>query len=310
MSDTEVDAMCEAVRETKEKVGISVCGSFGLLNEQQFRRLKEAGVTRVHNNLEIPNRNYNKTDMALLKELGYEVRFAMSKNLFITGTGTDVGKTYVTGLIVKKLREGGASSAYYKAAMSGNERRTDGTLIPGDALQVKTMSGVEQPLEEMCPYIYETAVSPHLAAKIEGNPIEMECVLKNFDRVCGTYDYVTVEGSGGIFCPLRFDEQKVQLEDFIKARSLACLMIADAGLGTLNAVVLTAEYMKARKIPVKGIIFTHYEPGNPLHEDNRLMCEAMTGLNVVACVKDGDMDLDIPFELLEGFYEENGGNRK
>ena len=106
----------------------------------------------------------------------------MSKNLFITGTGTDVGKTYVTGLIVKKLREGGASSAYYKAAMSGNERRTDGTLIPGDALQVKTMSGVEQPLEEMCPYIYETAVSPHLAAKIEGNPIEMECVLKNFDR--------------------------------------------------------------------------------------------------------------------------------
>ena len=310
MSDTEVDAMCEAVRETKEKVGISVCGSFGLLNEQQFRRLKEAGVTRVHNNLEIPNRNYNKTDMALLKELGYEVRFAMSKNLFITGTGTDVGKTYVTGLIVKKLREGGASSAYYKAAMSGNERRPDGTLIPGDALQVKTMSGVEQPLEEMCPYIYETAVSPHLAAKIEGNPIEMECVLKNFDRVCGTYDYVTVEGSGGIFCPLRFDEQKVQLEDFIKARSLACLMIADAGLGTINAVVLTAEYMKARKIPVKGIIFNHYEPGNPLHEDNRLMCEAMTGLNVVACVKDGDMDLDIPFELLEGFYEENGGNRK
>lgn len=306
MSDTEVDAMCEAVRETKEKVGISVCGSFGLLNEQQFRRLKEAGVTRVHNNLEISNRNYNKTDMALLKELGYEVRFAMSKNLFITGTGTDVGKTYVTGLIVKKLREGGASSAYYKAAMSGNERRPDSTLIPGDALQVKTMSGVEQPLEEMCPYIYETAVSPHLAAKIEGNPIEMECVLKNFDRVCGTYDYVTVEGSGGIFCPLRFDEQKIQL----KARSLACLMIADAGLGTINAVVLTAEYMKARKIPVKGIIFNHYEPGNPLHEDNRLMCEAMTGLNVVACVKDGDMDLDIPFELMEGFYEENGGNRK
>ena len=310
MSDTEVDAMCEAVRETKEKVGISVCGSFGLLNEQQFRRLKEAGVTRVHNNLEISNRNYNKTDMALLKELGYEVRFAMSKNLFITGTGTDVGKTYVTGLIVKKLREGGASSAYYKAAMSGNERRPDSTLIPGDALQVKIMSGVEQPLEEMCPYIYETAVSPHLAAKIEGNPIEMECVLKNFDRVCGTYDYVTVEGSGGIFCPLRFDEQKIQLEDFIKARSLACLMIADAGLGTINAVVLTAEYMKARKIPVKGIIFNHYEPGNPLHEDNRLMCEAMTGLNVVACVKDGDMDLDIPFELMEGFYEENGGNRK
>ena len=63
----------------------------------------------------------------------------MSKNLFITGTGTDVGKTYITGLIVKKLREGGVSAAYYKAAMSGNERRTDGTLIPGDALQVLSL---------------------------------------------------------------------------------------------------------------------------------------------------------------------------
>ena len=234
----------------------------------------------------------------------------MSKNLFITGTGTDVGKTYVAGLIVKKLRAGKASAAYYKAAMSGNERRTDGTLIPGDALQVKTMSGIEQPLEEMCPYIYENAVSPHLAAKLEGNPIEMECVLENFDRVCGKYDYVTVEGSGGILCPLRFDEKKIQLEDFIKARGLACLMIADAGLGAINAAVLTAEYMKTRKIPVKGIIFNHYEPGNPMHEDNRLMCEAMTGLPVAACVKDGDTDLDIPLELLEGFYEENGGGRK
>lgn len=58
LSDTEVDAMCEAVREIKEKVGISVCISFGLLNEQQFRRLKEAGVTRVHNNLETSRRNF------------------------------------------------------------------------------------------------------------------------------------------------------------------------------------------------------------------------------------------------------------
>ena len=234
----------------------------------------------------------------------------MSKSLFITGTGTDVGKTYVTGLIVKKLREGGASAAYYKAAMSGNDRRADGTLIPGDALQVKRMSGIEQPLEEMCPYIYETAVSPHLAAKLEGKPLEMECVLKHFDYVCGKYEYITAEGSGGILCPLRFDEQQIQQEDFIKARSLSCLMVADAGLGTMNAVVLTAEYMKAHKIPVRGIIFNRYEPGNLLHEDNRLMCEAMTGLHIIACVKDGDTDLDMPFELLEGFYEENGGGRK
>lgn len=227
----------------------------------------------------------------------------MSKKIFITGTGTDVGKTYVTGLIVKKLRENNKKAAYYKAAMSGNDRRSDGSLIPGDALLVKNRAGIEQPLEEMCPYIYETAVSPHLASKIEGNPVEMEQVLNSFDNVCNKYDYITAEGSGGILCPLRFDEKKIQLEDFIKARGLSCLMIADAGLGTINAVVLTAEYMKAHQIPVKGIIFNHYEPGSRLHEDNRFMCECMTGLKVIACVKDGDTDLDIPFEVLEELYE-------
>ena len=81
-----------------------------------------------------------------------EKRMDMSKALFITGTGTDIGKTYVTGLIVKKLAEEGKSAAYYKAAMSGNDRRADGSLIPGDALFVQKISGITQPLEEMCPY--------------------------------------------------------------------------------------------------------------------------------------------------------------
>lgn len=229
---------------------------------------------------------------------------AMSKNLFITGTGTDTGKTYITGLILKKFRENARNAAYYKAAVSGNERGADGALIPGDPLHVKNVSGIGQPLEDMCPYIYETAVSPHLAACMEGSPVDMGCVLENFDRLCETYDYVTVEGSGGILCPLRFDEQKIWLEDFIKARDLGCLVVADAGLGTINAVELTVEYMKSRQIPVRGIIFNHYEEGNPLHEDNRFMCEYMTGVKITACVKDGAVDLDMPFELLESLYME------
>lgn len=228
----------------------------------------------------------------------------MSKSLFVTGTGTDVGKTFVTGLMLKKLRENGRRAAYYKAAMSGNDRRADGSLIPGDALRVKEMSGIEQPLEEMCPYVYETAVSPHLAAKLEGNPVELERVLEGLRDVQARYDYVTVEGSGGILCPLRFDGQSIQLEDVIKAGNLSCLIVADAGLGTINAVVLTVEYMKARHIPVKGILFNQFESGNPLHEDNRRMCKALTGQKVLACVKKGDRELDLPVDVLEALYDE------
>ena len=165
----------------------------------------------------------------------------MSKGIFITGTGTDIGKTYVTGLIVKKLRESGADAAYYKAAMSGNERRADGSLIPGDALQVKTMSGIGQPLEEMCPYVYETAVSPHLASRLEGNPVQMDRVLEDFHKVCEKYEYVTMEGSGGILCPLCIDEADIRLPEVVKACGLGCLLIADAGLGTINGVALYSQ---------------------------------------------------------------------
>ncbi len=227
----------------------------------------------------------------------------MAKSLFITGTGTDVGKTYVTGLIVKKLREAGKNPGYYKAAMSGNDRRADGTLIPGDALQVKTVSGIDQPLEEMCPYVYETAVSPHLASRIEGNPVRMGGVEQGFRTVCERYDYVTMEGSGGILCPICFDEAKIQLEDIIKALHLPCLIIADAGLGTINQVVLTVEYMRARDIPVKGIIFNHFHPGDMMEEDNLQMCEYLTGVKVLACVKKGSSDLEMDPELLASLYE-------
>ena len=181
----------------------------------------------------------------------------MSKNLFITGTGTDIGKTYVTGLMIKKLQESGLKAAYYKAAMSGNDRREDGSLIPGDAVRVKNMSGISQPPEEMCPYVYENAYSPHLASRLEGNPVQPEVVKAGFEKVAAEYDYVTMEGSGGILCPICFDEQKIMLEDVITMLDLSCLLIADAGLGTINQVVLTWFYMKSRNIPVKGIIFNH-----------------------------------------------------
>ena len=97
----------------------------------------------------------------------------MHKGIFVTGTGTDIGKTFVTALLVKKLHDAGSAAAYFKAAVSGNERDENGRLIPGDAAYVKRISGISQPLDTMCPYIYETAVSPHLASRIEGDPVEI-----------------------------------------------------------------------------------------------------------------------------------------
>ena len=228
----------------------------------------------------------------------------MAKKIFITGTGTDVGKTYVTGLIVKKLKESGMNAAYYKAAMSGNERTEEGMLLPGDAQYVKTVSGIEQSLACMCPYVYEAAVSPHLASRIEGNPVMLQEVGQCFEEVCRQYDYVTMEGSGGILCPICFDERELWLEDVIRELGLSSLIVADAGLGTINSVVLTVEYMRAKGLPVKGIIFNRFHPGDRMEEDNLRMCEHRTKLPVLACVEADSGTLDMEIGKLTALYED------
>ena len=156
----------------------------------------------------------------------------------------------------------------------------------------------------MCPYIYENAYSPHLASRIEGNPVEMPVVKEGFQKLAGEYDFITMEGSGGILCPICFDEAKIQLEDVIRELNLSSLLIADAGLGTINSVVLTAEYMKARNLTIKGIIFNNYHPGNIMEDDNIRMCEYMTGLPTLAKVSPGDNDLHIDIDVLKNLYDE------
>lgn len=221
----------------------------------------------------------------------------MGKGLFVTATGTDAGKTYVTALMVKKLKDAGYLAGYYKAALSGA-----GNISESDAGYVKKTAGTTQADETLLSYLYESAVSPHLAAQIEGNPVDMERVRADYMKVCREYDYVTVEGSGGIVCPIRWDEeQKILLEDIIKELDLSVIIVADAGLGTINAAVLTAEYLKSRGIDIKGVILNHYS-GTLMQKDNEKMIEALAGVPVLARVGENDRELDIAAEVLVSCY--------
>ncbi|MDD6762318.1 MAG: dethiobiotin synthase [Clostridiales bacterium] len=226
----------------------------------------------------------------------------MSRGIFITGTGTDVGKTYVTALVVKKLRSCGVDAGYYKAALSGADE-DNGALIPGDAKYVCDIAGINANPSDCVSYIYKNAYSPHLAALIEGNPVEPEVIRKDFDRSSEKYEYITVEGSGGIICPIRYDK-KIMLEDIVKELKLPTLLVADAGLGTINSVVLTVFYMLQHGMRVNGIIFNRFVDGDTIMEDNVKMVEEMTGIKVIAKVHKGDTELDIDADILKGMYEE------
>lgn len=228
--------------------------------------------------------------------------FAMANGIFITGTGTDIGKTYVTALLAKSLVEKGINAGYYKAAISGAE-----SIEESDAGYVKRISGINQETNTLLSYLYKNPLSPHLSARIEGNPVELEKVKNDFQAVTNTHEYVFVEGSGGIVCPIRLDEKSfIMLEDIVKALNLSTLVVADAGLGTINAVVLTVSYLREKNIGVKGIILNNYDDSQLMHRDNLFMIEKLTGVKVIGTVSKNADHIDYicdPLKLFLGDEE-------
>ena len=231
----------------------------------------------------------------------------MSKGYFVTATGTDVGKTFITALLVKKWRDSGIDAGYYKAALSGAELR-DGKWVAGDADYVKRIANLPDSQEQLVSYVYKEAVSPHLAARKEGNPVELAKVKADFDAACVRHEFIFAEGSGGIICPIRYDvdescgasgaSQKIFLADIMKTLNLPLLIVTTAALGSINACVLTVEYARSCGLSIRGLIVNRYgSSGNlEMEDDNIRMMQDLTGLEVIAKIKDGDTDLGVqPF---------------
>ena len=237
--------------------------------------------------------------------MGYD---NMSKGLFVIGTGTDIGKTYVTGLLLKYIRDNGYDATYFKAALSGAIRDENDNLSPGDAVEVLRMADLEEDTDFLVPYIYETAVSPHLASRIEGNPVNLKTVKEAYEKVSQKYDYIVMEGSGGIVCPIHYEgkesEGNIMLEDIIKFLNLDVILIADAGLGTINSVVTTVEYLKNRDIHVCGIIMNNYRD-ELMENDNVKMVEDLCEVDVIAKVyqNDKNLRLDVDTEELISYFK-------
>lgn len=239
----------------------------------------------------------------------------MTKSVFITATGTDIGKTYVSGLLVKKMRELDYNCGYYKPALSGairilpdqNSNNKSPDLIPGDCDFVVKTAKINIAPQDCVTYCFEEAVSPHLAAERSGISIKKETIKNHFEKMASKFDYLVVEGAGGITCPFNLKDEILLLPDIIKALKLDIIIVADGGLGTINSVLLTTEYAKAHGLNIRGIIFNNYKPDNFMHRDNKIQVERLTGIKVIATVKKGDIDLDIPKESLLNIFNMKEG---
>ena len=223
----------------------------------------------------------------------------MSKNIFITATGTDIGKTYVSALIVKKMREAGLNCGYFKPVLSGVVEK-DGKLVESDCNYVVNTAKIPTSADDCVAYWWKEAVSPHLAAKRSNMEIDIAKIKSEFKKKTSEYDYLLIEGAGGITCPLRLENgEKYILKDLIKELGAPIIIVADGGLGTINSTLLTVEYARANGIKIVGIILNNFVSNSFMQQDNLKQVEYLTGIKVVATVGKNQDDIVLLKDLFE-----------
>lgn len=224
----------------------------------------------------------------------------MAKGIFITATGTDVGKTYVSALLVKQLRERGILCDYYKPVLSGAIIHVNEVLAE-DAEFVCNTAGLDgDPLARVS-YTFEPAVSPHLAAGMEGRTIVLEKIIEDYKHIASKNDFTVVEGAGGIITPLDLDI-KLFMYDIPEVLGLDTIVVADAGLGSINSTFLTVDFLKRTPVKVKGVILNNFAKEDFMHLDNLKVIELLCGVKVLGTVaKDGD-GIEFTAGAIEALY--------
>jgi dethiobiotin synthetase len=159
----------------------------------------------------------------------------MTPGLFVTGTGTGVGKTYVAAQIARALRGSGRRVGVYKPVSSGCELR-GGELISPDAVQLWTAAGQPGTLDAVCPQRFAAPVAPHLAARADARRVDSELLRTGLEYWQNSCDIVLVEGAGGLMSPISDDDYNADIaEEF----GFPLLVIAANELGAINAALQT-----------------------------------------------------------------------
>ncbi|MBI5892390.1 MAG: dethiobiotin synthase [Deltaproteobacteria bacterium] len=175
------------------------------------------------------------------------------KGLFITGTDTGVGKTFVTSLIVKALKEKGIDVGVMKPVETGC-RIKNGILKPSDALFLKKIADIDDNLDIINPYRFKEPVTPSAAARKNNRQIKLSKIRDCYKKLASRHDFIVVEGAGGLLVPLN---SKETIADLIKLLKLPVIIVAASRLGAINHTLLTVRCAKQLGIKIHGIIFNN-----------------------------------------------------
>jgi dethiobiotin synthetase len=202
----------------------------------------------------------------------------MMKGFFITGTDTDIGKTITTGLLTKYFLEKGIDAFPYKPVQSGAVLKKDRLVAPDTEFYEKVTNRSFG--KNANTYLLKTPSSPHLAAALDGVSIELKPILEQVEKLQGIHELLLIEGAGGLIVPLN---EEATILDLIERVSLPVILVARAGLGTINHTVLSVMALKQRSINIAGIILnqTSRDEMPEIERDNKRMIETLTGEKVI-----------------------------
>ncbi|MFE6796572.1 dethiobiotin synthase [Paenibacillus chitinolyticus] len=169
------------------------------------------------------------------------------RGIFVTGTDTGTGKTVVTAALAAALRSEGWNVGVWKPVQSGEPI---GSGL-SDAEKLAAGSGISDPPEEVASFTFRAPLAPSLAAKAEGVRLTMDMLYEAGQPLCSRYDAMLVEGAGGAAVPLTED---ALLAEWIAFLRMPVLIVARAGLGTVNHTLLTVSFLRQRGIDILGVV--------------------------------------------------------
>jgi len=197
------------------------------------------------------------------------------KGIFVTGTGTEVGKTVVAAVIAHSLTAAGRRVAVFKPAVTGLDELP---AVEADHALLRRAAGSTQSDDEVAPYRYGPAASPHLAASLAGEEIEPRVLLDGAGSAAASADLLICEGVGGLLVPLA---PGYLVRDFAVALGLPMVITASPGLGTINHTLLTIEAARSAQLEVASVVLTPWpESPSQIEQSNRETVESLGKVHI------------------------------
>ncbi len=192
------------------------------------------------------------------------MRQLIQRGLFVTGTDTGVGKTHIAANLAHLINRRGWVVRPRKPVESGC-LSCQGELIPADAATLQIAADSDEHLTQICPYRYESALSPERAATLAGQNLTLENIVTVCREGVAETDFLLVEGAGGFYSPLA---SRVLNADLAVALSLPVLLVVTDRLGAINQTLLAVEAIKNRGLTIAAVILNQVIPDIDPHMDN------------------------------------------